>query len=187
MSYLASEYKEIENFLVPFVEEHNLDRITVNSLIRGSVEVLESEMPTASKVIIDMDDFSSSMSVKLKNIKVNLSFSLSSIFSFKSICDTEGVWLILAILKAIAFLWGEMKIQLDGIEAITLFALYRLRVANTTEIWEYVKKIEIDKEMVNMSLDSVEEAVKNLEKIRTVKLIDGKYRMCESILIRNTE
>lgn len=102
--YIAPEYEEIEKSLIPFTEEHDLDPVTVSSLIRGSIEVLEPEIPTASVAVIDADNLTSGISVKLKNIKVNLKFALNSIFSFKSVCDAEGMWLILAILKTIVFL-----------------------------------------------------------------------------------
>ncbi len=67
-SYIAPEYEEIEKNLMPFLKEHDLDAITLSSLIRGSIEVLEPEIPTASVAVIDADNLASGISVKLKNI-----------------------------------------------------------------------------------------------------------------------
>lgn len=145
-SYIAPEYEKIEKNLTPFVKEHDVDTITFNSLIRGSIEILEPEIPTASVAVIDADNLTSGISVKLKNIKINLKFALNSIFSFKSVCDAEGVWLVLAILKTIVFLLEETKVKLDANEAMVLFSIYRLQSATPKEIFEYIKILKKNEE-----------------------------------------
>lgn len=184
MSYLAPEYKELEKKLAPFIEEHELDEVTVNSLIRGSIEVFETEVPSASTAVINTRDFGASVSVKAKNIKVNLKFAFSSIFFFKSVCDTNGIWLILSILNAIVLLIEDMKIQLSPREAIVLFALYRLRNADEETIYMYVHDMK-EANVADITLQDVQSALVCLEKIGTIKMIDGKYCMCEAILIRS--
>lgn len=182
--YIAPEYEEIEKSLIPFSEEHDLDSITVSSLIRGSIEVLEPEIPTASVAVIDANNLASGISVKLKNIKVNLKFALNSIFSFKSVCDAEGKWLILAILNTIVFLLEEMKIELGTKEAIVLFCIYRLQSATLREVIEYAEKLRKDGKETDIQIEDVNNALKKLERIGTIKLENGKYYLCETILIR---
>lgn len=184
--YIAPEYEEIEKNLVPFLEEHNLDRITLSSMLRGSIEILEPEIPTASVAIIDADNLTSGISVKLKNIKINIKFALNSICSFKSICDAEGKWLILAILKTIVFLLEEMKVELGLKEAIVLFCIYRLQSATPEEIVEYAEKVKQNEEGTEIQISDVNDALNTLEKIGTIKLENGKYFLCETILIRKS-
>ena len=184
--YIAPEYEEIEKSLIPFTEEHDLDPVTVSSLIRGSIEVLEPEIPTASVAVIDADNLTSGISVKLKNIKVNLKFALNSIFSFKSVCDAEGMWLILAILKTIVFFVEEMKVELGEKEAVVLFCIYRLRAATSGEIIEYAEKLRKNGKEVDIQIEGVNDALKHLERIGTIKLENGKYILRETILIRKS-
>ena len=185
MSYLAPEYRELEKKLAPFIKEHELDEITVNSLIRGSIEVIEPEVPIASTTFIDTEDFNSAVSIKTKNIKVNLKFALDSIFSFKSFFDIEGLWLILAIVNAIVSLIGDMMIVFNEKEAVTLFALYRLRNADEKEIYKYVKNVLSNEREFEMDLNDIKDAINKLEKIGTIKMLDGKYCLSEEILVRN--
>ncbi len=185
-SYIAPEYEEIEKNLMPFLKEHDLDAITLSSLIRGSIEVLEPEIPTASVAVIDADNLASGISVKLKNIKINMKFALNSIFSFKSVCDAEGVWLVLVMLKTIVFLLEETKVKLNANEAIVLFCIYRLQSATLKEIVEYTKTLKKNEKNADIQIKDANDAIKNLEKIGTVKLEDGKYSLCETILIRKS-
>ncbi len=184
--YIAPEYEEIEKSLIPFSEEHALDSITVSSLIRGSIEVLEPEIPTASVAVIDANNMSSARSVKLKNIKVNLKFALNSIFSFKSVCNADGIWLVLTILKTITFLLEEMKIELSVKEATVLFCIYRLQSATLEEIIEYAEKLKGNDKKNDIQINDVNDALKILESIGTIKLENGKYFLCETILIRKS-
>lgn len=183
-SYIAPEYETVEEMLKPFIKEHALDEITVNSLIRGSMEILDSELPMASVAVINVGDLCSAASIKPKNIKINLKFALNSIFSFKTICGTQDLWLVLSIVKTIVFLVQDMTIQLSMHESIVLFALYRLQSATSREIIAYLSKLkEID---CNVDTQSVNDALNNLEKIGTIMMEDGKYCICETIVIRKS-
>lgn len=137
-NYIAPEYEDLEKKLSFFSKEHDLDQITISSLIRGSIEILEPEIPTASVSVIDANNLSG-QSVKIKNIKVNLKFALNSIFSFKTVYDAKGIWLILAVLKAVMFLVENMKIEFDKKDALVLFCLYRLKSATLDEIVRYMQ------------------------------------------------
>ncbi len=183
-SYIAPEYMAIENMLKPFVKEHELDMVTVNSLIRGSMELLEPEPPTASVAILDSKDMSSAVSVKPSNIRINLKFAFNSIFSFKSLLDAEGIWLVLSLLKTIVFLISDMEVRLNENEAVVLFCLYRLRNAACEEMIDYIETVKSEKIHVEINTIGLKKALYQLEKIGTVKLEAGKYSMCETILIR---
>lgn len=181
------EYNEIDRMLEPFVAEHELDDITVSSLIRGSIEILEPEMPMASVASIDVNNFTDSWSIKPTNLRVNLKFAFNSIFSVKSIHDAEGIWLIIVILKAIVFLLADMLVTLDKTEAQVLFGLYRLQSATCGSIAEYVNRaLKKNEEDDDIPLEDIQAALDNLEKIGTVKMDNGKYCMRESILIRRS-
>ena len=56
--YIAHEYEEIEKILEPFAKEHKLDMVTLRSLIRGSIEVLEPALPKATVTMIETENFS---------------------------------------------------------------------------------------------------------------------------------
>ena len=186
MPYLAPEYKEIEKELKSFIDENNLDEVTVNSLIRGSIEVLEPDIPIASSVFINAKTFSHSVSVKVKNIKVNLEFALNSIFAFKSICDATGIGLILVLLRAILSIMGKIQVTLGVKEAVTLFALYRLRCADSERIFSYIKQMSEENANATISRTEMEEALKFLESIGTIKMEDGNYCIQETIIVTNT-
>lgn len=161
-----------------------LDTITVNSLIRGSIEVLEEEIPKASIVTIDENNPTTGVSIKARNIKVNFKFAINSIFSFKPVCDSKEIWLILTILKAMLFLLDEMKINLDANDALIVFCLYRLQKSTPEKIVEYAKNLKENGITTDMQIVDVQDALKKLEKIGTVKLEDGDYVLCETILLR---
>lgn len=180
--YIDPVYEEIEKELSPFVQEHDLDLVTVNSLIRGSIEILEPEMPTDSWGGLK-NNLSSGIDIKCKNIKINLKFALDSIFSLKYIFDANKKWLILTILKAIVFLLGSMKIELDNDDTVVLFCIYRLRSATTEEITNYAKKLQENKTISNIQINDISKTLKNLEDINSIKLEDGKYSLCETISI----
>ena len=183
-SYIAPEYREIEDFLMPFVEEHELDSITVNSMIRGSIEILEPDIPVASVVMMKENDLTSAVSVKPKNIKISLGFALDSIFSFKSVCDSEGIFLILTLLKTILFLMGKMWITLKSDQAIVVFIIYRLKSATPQDIIRYTKKLKNEVKEVDIAIENIDEVLDSLEEMSVIKMEDGKYILCETIFIK---
>ena len=101
-------------------------------------------------------------------------------------CDAEGMWLILAILKTIVFFVEEMKVELGEKEAVVLFCIYRLRAATSGEIIEYAEKLRKNGKEVDIQIEGVNDALKNLERIGTIKLENGKYILRETILIRKS-
>lgn len=184
--YIVPEYEEISKSLQSFSDEHSLDMVTLNSLIRGSVEIIEPEKTTASDITINPDNWTSGKSIKITNIKINLKFALNSVFSFKSICDSEGIWLILAFLKAILFLREASTIELDVNESIVLFCIYRLQTADSEEIVTYAKGLNLDIQTVDIHSGNIENILKKLENIGTIKLEAGKYILRETIMINKS-
>lgn len=148
------------------------------------MELLEPEPPTASVAILDSKDMSSAVSVKPSNIRINLKFAFNSIFSFKSLLDAKGIWLVLTLLKTIVFLISDMEAKLNENEAVVLFCLYRLRNATCEEIIDYIETVKTEEINIEINTNDVKTALSKLEKIGTVKLEAGKYSMCEAILIR---
>ena len=183
-SYIVPEYEEIEQKLQPFLDSHDLDPITVRSLIRGSIEFLEEEMPKASISMIDENNLATGVSVKPRNIKVNFKFAINSIFAFKTTCDSKGIWLILTILKATLFLLNEMTINFDVNDAIVIFCLYRLQKATPNRIAEYANNLTENEHLTDIQTTDIQNTLENLEKIGTVKLDNGNYVLSETILLR---
>lgn len=186
-NYLEPEYIIIEKSLEPFIAEHNLDEITVKSLVRGSVEIVEPDLPSVSYVILNEKDITSARSIKVKNIKINLKFALNSIFSLKSICEAEDEWLVLVVLKTIVSLFENMKIVLEKKEAIVLFCIYRLRSATAQEVQNYYKPNNFSKSACSEKLDEedIKKAIGTLQKIGAVDEKDGKYYIEETIYVRH--
>ncbi|MCM1244855.1 MAG: hypothetical protein NC293_04325 [Roseburia sp.] len=187
MGYIAPEYLEIERRLKPFICEHGLDEVTVKSLIRGSVEIVESELPTASIAILDADDFEKSASIKFGNIRFNVEFGLKSLFSMKEVCSQEGLWLVLVLIKTMLFFIKEVKKPFGQIEAIVLFCVYRLRNATVEQILAYYTEDNFEKTVTDMELDDkcVLEALDKLMELGTIDMNNGKYFVKEVVIVRN--
>lgn len=86
--------------------------------------------------------------------------------------------------RAITFLISESTIKSEKEEAIILFSLYRLKKASIDEIVTYIEKLQESEKSISLEIDNIEKTLTNLETIGTVKIEDGKYYMCETILIR---
>lgn len=185
--YVAPEYLFIEQNLGPFIAEHDLDSVTIKSLIRGSVEVLEPEPPNALLTVIDANNLQKGSSIKLRNIKFNVQFALQSIFSMKDVCDEKGMWSVLAFIKAIYAFVKAMHISFGQIDAIVLFCVYRLRSATVPQIIEYHNESNFDKKIADIVLSekNVQSALADLEKLGIVGIDGGEYFVKESIIVRN--
>lgn len=180
--YILSEFLELEQKLEPFIKEHNLDIVTVKSLVRGSVEILEPEYVPVSTIKLYTKKMDAS-SIKFNNIKINLKFALNSIFSFKSFCGADGIWLILSILKAVEYILSSATITFEKNDAIVLYCIYRLRNATESEILDYQSQIIYDDKV--LSIQEIMESLKNLKNAKTIDIENNKYYVCESIIVRN--
>ncbi|MCM1498056.1 MAG: hypothetical protein NC124_06270 [Clostridium sp.] len=189
IKYVAPEYLALERKLEPFIMEHGLDNLTIKSLIRGSMEIIEPEPPTALLAIIDANDLQKGFSIKLKNIKFNILFALNSIFNMKAICDEKGMWSILALLKAICSFAEEIYISFEQADAIVLFCVYRLQLATVQQIQKYHNECNFQRQVADIELDDngIQGSLDNLEKKGVIDVDEGKYFVKESIIVRNNK
>lgn len=176
-------YEGLEGALSSFIDEHELDDVTVNSLFRSSVEFLEPELQTATVVVLDAGKLDETKSIKASNVKIGIKFALGAIFAVKPMLTEKGIWLVLLVLKAIVTLAGDLSENISREEAIILFAIYRLQSADAEQIHEYISNSLSDSNG-NVSKDRLNEGLKKLEKIRTIKLVDGKYVVNETVVIK---
>ena len=189
IKYVAPEYLALERDLEPFIMEHGLDSLAIKSLMRGSMEIIEPEPPTASLAIIDANDLEKGLSIKLRNIKFNIQFALNSIFYMKEICDEKGIWSVLALIKAICSFIKEICISFEQADAIVLFCVYRLRLATVQQIRKYHNECNFQREVADIELDDdrIQGSLDNLEKIGVIGVDEGKYSVKESIIVRNNK
>ncbi len=178
-----SGYDELIDLLSGFAREHDLDEVTVNSLFRSSVDFLEPELQTASVVILDSGKLDDTKSVKASNVKVGIKFALGAIFAVKPALTAKGIWLILLVLKAIVTLVGDMSIDLSKEEAIIIFAIYRLQVADDNRIYDYITT-NFSEEYGCIPYDRFQKGLEQLVKIRTIKLVDGQYSLNEAVIVK---
>lgn len=184
--YVGYEYEEIEKELEHYIKEYQLDPVTVKSLIRGSIEFHESDLPKAEVVIIKDKDLSSSRRISYRNIQFNLKFALDSIFSFKSIFEASDSKLISCLLMAVLIFKDDIIKQLEEEETIVLYALYQIQNATENEIGKYIKKLKKDEVIDDINNINIKKALQNLEKIGCIQMKDGKYCLCEKIIIRKS-
>ena len=80
--FIPESYNTVINLLQPVIEKYDLDKITVESLVRSSIEIDEHEIQPVTTIWKSRKG--TVYSTKPSNIKVNLKFSLSSIFRLKT-------------------------------------------------------------------------------------------------------
>lgn len=176
-------YEELEEALSSYIDEHELDRVTVNSLFRSSIEFLEPELQTATVVVLDVGKLDETKSIKASNVRIWIKFALGAIFAVKPMLTEKGIWLVLLVLKAIVTLVGDIKVDISSKEAIILFAIYRLQSADAEQIYEYISN-SLSGSYGSVSKDRLNEGLKKLEKIKTIKLVDGQYVVNETMIIK---
>lgn len=187
--YVAPEYLELEQSLEPFIIEHGLDNVAIKSLMRGSIEIFEPEPPAALLAVIDANELQKGSSIKLRNVRFNVHFALNSIFFMKETCDGNGIWSILAFIKAMGYFIKEMQISFGQVDAIVLFSIYRLQLATVQQIMEYHNEHNFQKQIADIELDEgkIQSSLNNLEEIGVIDIEQGKYFVKESIIVRNNK
>lgn len=176
-------YEELEETLSDFISECNLDAVTVNSLFRSTIEFLEPELESATVVVLDTNKLDDTKSFKASNVKVGIKFALEVIFVVQSILTEVELKQVLLVLKAIVELIGNCSIDISREEVIILFAIYRLRSAEKKQIQEYINSTLAENYKI-VSSDRLDEGLKKLEKIKTIKLVDGKFTINETVIIK---
>lgn len=181
----VNNYDDLKSLLSDVIEEYDLDKVSVNSLLMSSFDFLEPELESASLVEIDTRDWEKSKSVRLTNIQVDLKIALDVIFAVKPMFTAEGGHLILLILRAIIILVSAGTVKLSKNDAEVLFAIYRLQHASRKDIYDYI--VRLSKE--NDDIDIVEKSdivktLSTLEKVHAVELVDGEYHLHDIIRIK---
>ena len=89
--------EEIEKYLDTKDEMKELDTVTVKSLFRTCIESVNPELPRSSVIIKGIKNSGTSYSVKLKNIKLNLSFALDMILGIGGVIEGSKLMLIFLV------------------------------------------------------------------------------------------
>ena len=181
----VNNYDDLQNILSDVIEEYNLDKVSVNSLLMSSFDFLEPELESASLVEINTRDWEKSKSVRLSNIQVDLKIALDVIFAVKPMFTAEGGHLILLILRAIIILVSAGTVHLSKKDAEVLFAIYRLQRASQRDIYDYLVRLSKENDDIDIveELD-IERSLSILEKVHAVELVDGGYHLNDIIRIK---
>lgn len=91
--------EEIEKYLDTKDEMKELDTVTVKSLFRTCIESVNPELPRSSVIIKGIKNSGTSYSVKLKNIKLNLSFALDMILGIGGVIEGSKLMLIFLVFR----------------------------------------------------------------------------------------
>ena len=177
--FIPELYNEVAVLLQPVIEKYNLDKITVESLVRSSIEVEEQELQPVTAIWKSKKGIS--YSTKASNIKVNLKFALSSIFRLKTTFTQEDFWLGLAILRLIVDLFTSATQELDELSAVVLIGVYRLQNSDIERLERYIKEICPETMVAQVTHENVEDALYKLEKWGCVSCIDGNYLVNETV------
>ncbi len=95
---------------------------------------IDPEIPTASVVVIDGRDCSRGVSVKVKNIKIDLKFTIGMIVRGIAVIGKKEIGLVGAMLNAIDYLVTGMTINFKREQAFVLLVIYRLGQASMERI-----------------------------------------------------
>ncbi|MCR4637431.1 MAG: hypothetical protein K5754_14505 [Butyrivibrio sp.] len=180
----CSEYDLLINDQRDFIKEHRIDEISVQSLFKATIDFVENEPEAASVVYISPDDFSKAKSTKISNVRINLKFAIDMIFAVNLVLTSDGMWLLLSLLKAIVFLYDSMTTKLEKDEAIVLFAIYRLQKADSSRIKEYLDSLATSNKSGDFKVANVDESLQKLKKINTIDTVDGMWYITELIVVK---
>ena len=182
MMNVPDEYIVWEELTRPLAEQHGLDMVQVRGLIRSCIEIIEPEIEPANIAVINPDSFEG-VRVSGKTIKFNLKYALELLTAARAFTNEKGIWCFLILLKLVVELGDQAVTQLRQEDAIVAFCCYRLQRASLNRIKEYLEQIKKEKNIENVVIN-IEEVCKNLEKCSILELVDGEYRLCEQIIIR---
>ena len=116
--FIPETYKEVTKNLEPVIEKYDLDKITVESLVRSSIEIEEQSVQPVTAIWSFRNG--KTYSTKASNIKVNLKFALSSVFRLKTTLGQRDFWLALAIIYLIVDLFTTATQEIDEISYETI-------------------------------------------------------------------
>lgn len=177
--YLPEEYKIVIDMLEPTIEKYNLDKITIESLVRSCIEV--EEQPIQPVQILWKTKHGKSYSTKPSNIKVNLKFALTSVFRVKTIMSQEDVWIVLAILHMIVDLFTTATQEIDEISALVLIGVYRLQHGDIERLNHYLMEISPENLKEHITMTAIEGALTKLEGWSCICCVGGQYVVNETV------
>lgn len=177
--YIPKTYEMVSDMLEPVINQYNLDKITIESMIRSSVEFEEQEIQPVTAVWKFKNG--KTYSTKASNIKINLKFALSSVFRLKSILEEKDIWIGIAIIHLIVDSFIMAVQEIDEISSVVLIAVYRLVHGDTERLRNYVEKICPPNLKQQLTLDCMEDSLKKLESWGCISCSDGIYMVNETI------
>ena len=178
--FIPESYNTVINLLQPVIEKYDLDKITVESLIRSSIEVDEQEIQPVTAVWKSKKGVV--YSTKASNIKVNLKFALSSLFRLKTTLSQKDIWLGLAIIYLIVDLFTSATKEIDELSAVVLVSVYRLQSGNNERIKQYAKEICPAPLSDKLQFENVDESLQKLESWGCISCEDGNYMVNEKVM-----
>lgn len=176
--YIPEIYKNVIETLNSMIEKHKLDEITVESLVRSSIEIEDPVMELVTQL---RRLNGKTYSIKLSNIKVNLKFALSAIFQLKTIVSERECWLVLAIIQMIVNLFAETVREVDEVSSIVLISVFRLDHGTEDRVCRYAREICPPSLKDKLTLDSIRESLKKLEELGCITCMDGMYIVLETV------
>ena len=177
--FIPETYKEVTKNLEPVIEKYDLDKITVESLVRSSIEIEEQSVQPVTAIWSFRNG--KTYSTKASNIKVNLKFALSSVFRLKTTLGQRDFWLALAIIYLIVDLFTTATQEIDEISSVVLIAVYRLQHGDEKRILEYINEICTENLKKDILPEHIEESLEKLESWGCISCVDGKYRVNETV------
>lgn len=170
--------------IVDSVRDENADSSVFEVLITSTIETLPYDDPQIGTV--DMRNFDNPYSIKPYNILFNLNKCIDLIAaSYGIISSTQShLAYVLSVLKFISVVRRAARIELSKNEAVILSIIHSLGGSATKD--QIANKIRKE-QLLNKTTDSMgntsqlQKSLDKLEKIGTVKQIDGRYTMVEKI------
>lgn len=178
--------EEIEAYLEMKEEMKELDEVTVKSLFRTCIESINPELPRSSVIIKGTKKSDASYSVKVKNIKLNLSFALDMILGISSVLDGKKVMLVFLTLDVLRTFFSNVTVPVEKKDAYLISLIHKVDYKKTgvskEKLSEYIKKDSMLQKMKYFEKeDDLEESLKRLEDISSIMLENGCYHVIETI------
>lgn len=178
-SYLEDIIKE---YVVNNNIDNQIDNITAISLLRSSIELENPELPKSSVIIKDLRNPNVLHSVKLKNIKFNLSFALDMVLGIDALRNENSkTSIILMVIKFIHDIFSEADIKIKKEKAKILIAIYKLDYNEAGVTID--KLLRFLNENHHYQMDFIEKELKELEDIKCITCVNGRYHLIESIIV----
>lgn len=168
-------------------EMKELDEVTVKSLFRTCIESINPELPHSSVIIKGIKNSKTAYSVKLKNIKLNLSFALDMILGVDGVLEGSKLMLIFLVLDVLRTFFSNVTEKLEEKDAYLIYLIHKIDYRKTGVSKEalvgYIKQDSINQEKKYFEKEEdLEESLRRLEDIHSIMQEDGCYHVTETVL-----